>query len=510
MKKYFEIGLIILFLGANCVAGVHIGIIDAVKPAVKELRKKSDNASLEWVDEFYYKTDGLDFECGNSSTTFTYKIKYKNWLNKPPKDGSVLLHIFKGEFEINGSPFVMDYLSGEFKRGAVYKKSITLNAGNDYSYYFEAKYVKDDGTQVNLTTSKMPGPKVTDGTGNDGCWQIHWIDNMSYETSLQFDKNGKPNIFYVGNDEIIQKDLEYGATYYYVTDKIKLATLMDEKNWNISDIDTNIYTEINDSDHYLPPPFLISSLHSNVDLNEDIRVIYLGMKTRTELKLIYLKETEGAWAKSELASGALSGVDICTDSLSYPHISYYKSGQGINYLKWNGSSWISEIISDIADGMISIYCDSSNNPHLAYVGNKNLKHLYKDQGNWTIENILGINSGYFVSLLLDVNNIPNIVYNASSLNYVKKSGNTWIINNIDEREVSFLSAKLDSNNLPVISYYIPEDNSLYFASYKNGSWVKENIDRGGKYNSLAVTPSGNLAISYKGDDNILKCAIWIK
>ncbi|MBU2574723.1 MAG: hypothetical protein KKH28_11670 [Elusimicrobia bacterium] len=94
---------------------------------------------LLWTGEENYVSVGLSTGVGNTGTIFVYRVKYADADNDAPAGGYPKVHISKGGSGISGSPFVMEYISGDNRTGVVYAYSKTLPAGNDYAYYFEAK-----------------------------------------------------------------------------------------------------------------------------------------------------------------------------------------------------------------------------------------------------------------------------------------------------------------------------------------------------------------------------------
>lgn len=115
---------------------------------------------LSWTGETGYTSDGLEPYTGTSITTFTYRVKYTDSENDAPKSEYPKVHIKKGGTEISGSPFTMDYVSGNYNTGAIYSYSIdNLSYGSDYTYYFEAYDIADAAATGN-STSLLTGPTV--------------------------------------------------------------------------------------------------------------------------------------------------------------------------------------------------------------------------------------------------------------------------------------------------------------------------------------------------------------
>lgn len=116
---------------------------------------------LSWTGETDYLTDGLNPEKGNISTQFVYRVKYTSEDNYAAKDGYPKVHILKEGQEIAASPFSMleaDNSDTNYSQGKLYSYARALSsAGEDYSYYFEAKDVYD--TQAfGPPTRELSGP----------------------------------------------------------------------------------------------------------------------------------------------------------------------------------------------------------------------------------------------------------------------------------------------------------------------------------------------------------------
>jgi len=120
------------------------------------------NPSLEWANFTGYgdENDGIEPDEGVSTTTFSYKITYKDSDNDPPYTGYPILHIYKGGVEISSE--TMSFHSwvgstGDYTQGAVYVYNVTnMSTGTDYGYYFEAV----DYYGAYATTTFKSGPMV--------------------------------------------------------------------------------------------------------------------------------------------------------------------------------------------------------------------------------------------------------------------------------------------------------------------------------------------------------------
>ena len=153
MRKTLLSVFMIMILPAFVSAGFNLGLMKAAKKRVERIDEKvavkkeeikvananPNNATLSWTGEANYISDGINFEVGFPTTTFTFRVKYNNGAGVNPATGYPKVHIKKGGAEILGSPYVMSYISGGYPTGFIYSYSKTLTQGNDYGYYFEAK-----------------------------------------------------------------------------------------------------------------------------------------------------------------------------------------------------------------------------------------------------------------------------------------------------------------------------------------------------------------------------------
>ncbi|MCX5785105.1 MAG: PorV/PorQ family protein [Elusimicrobia bacterium] len=122
---------------------------ESAKVSMQEEKRVSEQISekaiinsapeLAWTGEENYVAVGLSTGAGNTTTPFVYRVKYADANNDAPAAGYPKVHITKGGAEAPGSPFAMEYSSGDNKNGAIYARMQRLASGNDYAYYFEAK-----------------------------------------------------------------------------------------------------------------------------------------------------------------------------------------------------------------------------------------------------------------------------------------------------------------------------------------------------------------------------------
>lgn len=135
--------------------------------------------SLSWTGEANYVSDGLHPETGNTSTTFTWRIQYTDPEGNAPAEFYPKLHILENSSEISGSPFSVNYVSGDYLSGAIYEKSMQLAAGTNYTYKFEAKDVTNS-IASGAPTSEVDAPDVSTGGGANTSPSLSWTGKPNY------------------------------------------------------------------------------------------------------------------------------------------------------------------------------------------------------------------------------------------------------------------------------------------------------------------------------------------
>lgn len=114
---------------------------------------------LDWTGEEQFTVVGLSSNTGNTSSHFTYRVKYIDIDGDKPSRGYPKVHVLQSGTEIAGSPFKMEYVSGDYQNGAIYVYTRQLPAGEEYSYYFEAKDSKG-AVAHGLPSTLAFGPRV--------------------------------------------------------------------------------------------------------------------------------------------------------------------------------------------------------------------------------------------------------------------------------------------------------------------------------------------------------------
>lgn len=117
---------------------------------------------LSWTGEADYESDGLNPEKGDTSTEFIYRVEYSDENNYAPESGYPRVHILKDGLEIVGSPFTMseaDTNDTDFTDGKLYSHTKAgLDAGTNYSYYFEARDAHNGVSAIGNPTNEEIGP----------------------------------------------------------------------------------------------------------------------------------------------------------------------------------------------------------------------------------------------------------------------------------------------------------------------------------------------------------------
>lgn len=155
---------------------------------------------------------------GGPGTVYLFTVTYIDEDNHAPLLGFPQLYLFKGDIQINGSPFDMyelDPSDDDYTDGKIYRCSVILpEAGDDYSYYFWAWDSLGIGAEG-------PSVEITDGpiTLDVHCSEYTGPPNPLLETTIEL----TPDVVYPG------QDVEIGITVKNIGDE---ATLL----WNMEPV----------------------------------------------------------------------------------------------------------------------------------------------------------------------------------------------------------------------------------------------------------------------------------
>ncbi|MEK6647618.1 MAG: FlgD immunoglobulin-like domain containing protein, partial [Candidatus Firestonebacteria bacterium] len=187
---------------------VHISYYDAINGNLKYIVTNLAPV-LSWTGETNYTSDGLNPETGNTSSTFTYRVKYTDVDNDAPASNYPKVHIKKGGSEISGSPFAMTYVSGSYSTGAIYTYSKTLSSlGTDYTYYFEAQDVWNE-VATGIPTSSVDSPDVINTTPI-----LSWTGEVNYTSDGLNPETGNTNSTFIYRVKYTDIDNDAPASNY--------------------------------------------------------------------------------------------------------------------------------------------------------------------------------------------------------------------------------------------------------------------------------------------------------
>jgi hypothetical protein len=184
--------------------------------------------------------------------------------------------------------------------------------------------------------------------------------------------------------------------------------------------------------------------------------------------------------------GVFGGCNgLVLDSSGYPHISYNRAiGIDLLYTYFDGIDWNSEFVD--TNGNIGnsndIALDQLGKPHIVYTDstNSSMKYAFKDDSGWHISTIAYCGSSYQPSIAIDQNNHVHVAYMRQSpdiVYYAYYDGSSWSVSQVDtcsDYDLDGCSIALDNNGVPCIVYCI-QNQSLIYARYQEGNWVKTNL-----------------------------------
>ena len=130
--------------------------------------------TLSWTDEAGLWNDGVTPDYGTTSDFFTFKVIYTDSDNDAPYTGYPKVHILQGGTEIDSYSMTKIGTGTDYDgTGEQYTYSTNFSlAGNDYTYYFEAKDSNEDIAGFSSPTNEHTLTVITgyvwvDDDGND-------------------------------------------------------------------------------------------------------------------------------------------------------------------------------------------------------------------------------------------------------------------------------------------------------------------------------------------------------
>lgn len=497
---------------------------------------------LLWTGETNYVNDGLHPETGTSSTTFVFRIKYKDQDDDPPKQGCPKVHIDKNGVEIPNSPFSMTFVSSD-TTGAIYTTSMTLLCG-DYSYYFEARDIYDavvytitkDGPTLGNTPPVLYW-SIEDNRGVEPSTGT-MLEAFSYQIIYQDSDNDPPAAGYP-KVHILKNGVEvkvasmtpngdnyiYGVRYNYHT-YLSSGTnysyyfeAYDIRNSSASGEPTNLRSG---PTVYYEPYWVLQTVETQgdvgryssikVDSNKYPHIAYVDTIGYNDYKVKYAKWTGTSWSTYTITDGNATSLAYYNSNNNI-YISYFY----LNTLKcatYNGSSWSSGDVFYEQYGQCnctSIAVGSDGVPQIAFAWcsfganmGEYLRYAKKSGSFWSVSPPIDSGIQYnanSVSIALDSSNYPHIVYfQGNDLKYAKFNGVSWSTSTVDTQIGSFgycFASIAIKNNIPHIAYYDSQNKYVKYAKWNGTEWQKSNVDSQLSNNYVGVHPT----ITIDNNDN---------
>ncbi|MEW6607269.1 MAG: fibronectin type III domain-containing protein, partial [bacterium] len=143
--------------------------------------------TLFWSQKQGFISDGIDPNFGTLKTDFTYQILYQDTNGDPPAIGYPIVYIYKQANLI--ATTTMNFVDGNWAKGANYAYSTTLPQKGEYQYQFKVK--DEPGEEVIFPPYAFAtGPKVS------GSPQLWWTQEIGYTSDgLEPETGTKGTIF---------------------------------------------------------------------------------------------------------------------------------------------------------------------------------------------------------------------------------------------------------------------------------------------------------------------------
>ena len=231
--------------------------------------------ALSWTGEAGYTNGGIIPSTGAPSTdNFCFRVCYSDLDNDEPKSGYPRLHVLKGGADIAGSPFTMSCETDAPISGSKYYYNGKFNdAGNDYTYYFEAYDVWNGSanTPSNHFTVAVPANITVSPISNNG-YSISGLVHLAWSTDigdgalyrLSFGSSTVTmSVIYEGTGcSYDVRNLNSGKSYYWQVEcvnKYGLSSKTAVQSFMTVDTPTNTYN--------YPNPFHAGRENTNIVFN---------------------------------------------------------------------------------------------------------------------------------------------------------------------------------------------------------------------------------------------------
>lgn len=325
----------------------------------------------------------------------------------------------------------------------------TVDSKGKVGWYTSLALDKNENPWISYYDFSNGNLKCAQWTGK--VWEIETVDKGESKrlgekgytgeySSLAFDKNGTPWIYY------------YDQTY----NTLKFAgRLKGEDSWTWGYVDI-VGVEGN----------LGKGISFALDKDGNQKV---SCYDETNSDLIYVKLVDGTW-KTEIVDGKgdVGGSNsLALDKDGNPRISYFdQTNLELKYARWTGKTWKKEFVGN--GDAPSLALDNNGDPRISFYAGR-LNYAKWTGKAWKIETVDSKgNVGLYSSLVLDKNGDPRISYydiTNGDLKYAKWTGKTWKIETVDSKgDVGLHSSLvLDKNGNPRISYLDDTNGDLKYA-----------------------------------------------
>jgi len=323
----------------------HIAYYDIINGDLK-YASVTDNPTLSWTGESNYSSDGLNPECGTSTTTFFFKIKYTDLNNNPPLQNYPKVYILQGGTTVQ--ILSMNYETGTYGMGAIYSTSTCFLPARDYVYHFVAYDVWGAEAFEGAGVEFIDAPNLNDAPCNiltifpehsaiisrvmsnpafqwsfedvDGDSQIAVQIQVRYSTGTYADSISKDSgVIAFSSNTWVPTDwnLFSGNTYYW---RVKVKDNSNFENaWSTWAIETPFYIAYN----------IIPDKPANFSPTEGVHII----DSNSEL----------VWSEFNDADGDLQvliRVQLRVSTGSYGDVNSKDSGEVLNSLNtWTSTDW---------------------------------------------------------------------------------------------------------------------------------------------------------------------------
>ena len=284
------------------------------KTNTKTFQVSSGNPVITWCTDSGY-VNGRNPTCGDTSTSFTWRIRYQDSDNDPPKSGYPKVHISRNGIEIDTSA-MNEEAGGSYSGGKYFSYSRSLPTNNaNYSYRVEVYDQQNWGGQGdagNTVTAKFVSQKPEEpkdvtqypGQVTTSKLTLKWQsadpdgDTLIYKVYISTDGNNWQLVYTGTKTEYTLENLKDGAKYYW---KVEAEDSSGQK----TTMTTSSFTVAGSTQKLCnwPNPFNPKKESTNI-------VFYSGESGNAKI-IIYSEFGEKLWEKDvSVSAGSTSSVSF--------------------------------------------------------------------------------------------------------------------------------------------------------------------------------------------------------